>query len=92
MYDIRQKVIDLLKTPQLSNLATITLDGKPWTRYVMIKSDNESAFDSQAGLLDLSNTGNQITMFVLNFRTFCQALLIGGFNPDKDRIKPGPNH
>lgn len=40
MSDIKQKVIDMLRKPQLSNLATITLDGKPWTRYVMIKSDD----------------------------------------------------
>jgi general stress protein 26 len=40
MSDIKQKVINMLKTPQLSNLATITLDGKPWTRYVMIQSDD----------------------------------------------------
>ena len=41
MSDIRQKVIELLQTPQLSSLATITLDGKPWTRYVMIKADRD---------------------------------------------------
>ena len=39
--EIKQKIIELLKFPQLSNLATITLDGKPWTRYVMISSDSE---------------------------------------------------
>ncbi len=39
--DVRQNIIEMLRFPQLSNLATITLDGKPWTRYVMIKSDNE---------------------------------------------------
>ncbi|MDD4202179.1 MAG: pyridoxamine 5'-phosphate oxidase family protein [Candidatus Omnitrophica bacterium] len=40
MANIRQKVIDMLKFPQLSNLATITLDGKPWTRYVMIQAED----------------------------------------------------
>ncbi|HOO78722.1 MAG TPA: pyridoxamine 5'-phosphate oxidase family protein [bacterium] len=39
--EVQQKIIELLKVPQLSNLATVTLDGKPWTRYVMINSDNE---------------------------------------------------
>ncbi len=29
MSDVKRKVIDLLKTPQLSSLATVTLDGKP---------------------------------------------------------------
>jgi len=41
MPDIKQQVIELLKIPQLSSLATITLDGNPWTRYVMINSDND---------------------------------------------------
>jgi general stress protein 26 len=39
MSDVKRKVIDLLKTPQLSSLATMTLDGKPWARYVMISAD-----------------------------------------------------
>lgn len=37
--DIKQEVLDMLKIPQLSSLASMTLDGKPWTRYVMIQSD-----------------------------------------------------
>lgn len=41
MPDVKQQVIDMLKTPQLSSLATITLDGKPWTRYIMIRSDDD---------------------------------------------------
>ena len=39
MLEVQKTVIEMLKTPQLSSMATITLDGKPWTRYIMIKSD-----------------------------------------------------
>ncbi|MCP4650189.1 MAG: pyridoxamine 5'-phosphate oxidase family protein [PVC group bacterium] len=41
MSEIKQKVIEMLQLPQLSSMATITLDGKPWTRYIMIQSDND---------------------------------------------------
>ena len=37
--DIKQTVTDMLKIPQLASVATITLDFKPWTRYMMINSD-----------------------------------------------------
>lgn len=39
MSEIRRQVIEMLKVPQLSSVATITLDGKPWTRYMMIQAD-----------------------------------------------------
>jgi general stress protein 26 len=48
--DIRQEVIDLLRQPQLGSLATITLDGKPWTRYVMIHSDADFNVRSAIGV------------------------------------------
>jgi len=35
MSDLQRKIQDKMKTPQLSALATITEDGKPWVRYVM---------------------------------------------------------
>ena len=41
MTEVKQRVLDMLKTPQLANMATITLDGKPWTRYVMIQTDDD---------------------------------------------------
>lgn len=41
MSNVKDQVIQMLQTPQLTNLATITLDGKPWTRYVMITSDDQ---------------------------------------------------
>ena len=34
MSDLKKKIQDKMKTPQLSALATITEDGKPWVRYV----------------------------------------------------------
>jgi len=41
MKNIKEEVISILKVPQLANMATITLDGKPWTRYVMIQADDK---------------------------------------------------
>jgi len=41
MSEIKEKVIEMLKTPQLASMATITLDEKPWTRYIMIQSDDD---------------------------------------------------
>ena len=34
MSDLKKKIQDKMMTPQLSALATITEDGKPWVRYV----------------------------------------------------------
>lgn len=41
MPNVKDQVVQMLQTPQLANLATISLDGKPWTRYVMIASDGQ---------------------------------------------------
>lgn len=35
MSDLAEKIYEILKNPQLSGLATITEDGKPWVRYVL---------------------------------------------------------
>ena len=40
MSDVRAKVIEMLRVPQLAALATITTSGLPWTRYVMVQSDD----------------------------------------------------
>ena len=50
MKHVRQEVIQRLKIAQLSSLATITLDGKPWTRYVMIQSDDQFVLRSAIAL------------------------------------------
>jgi general stress protein 26 len=35
MSDLKERIYEILRKPQLSGLATITQDGKPWVRYVM---------------------------------------------------------
>jgi general stress protein 26 len=41
MSELRDKIAEGLGTLQLANLSTITEDGKPWTRYVMISGDEK---------------------------------------------------
>lgn len=41
MGELRTKITEGLKNLQLANLATITADGLPWTRYVMIAGDDD---------------------------------------------------
>ncbi len=48
--DLRNTIIEMLRIPQLGNMATITLDGKPWTRYVMLKSGNDLTIRSAIAL------------------------------------------
>jgi len=35
MSDLKSRILEILRQPQLAGLATITQDGKPWVRYVM---------------------------------------------------------
>ncbi len=35
MNDLKERISSILTQPQLSGLATVTEDGKPWVRYVM---------------------------------------------------------
>ena len=35
MSELESKIYEIIKNPQLSSLATITKDGKPWVRYVI---------------------------------------------------------
>ena len=35
MDELKEKILAVIKTPQLMSLATVTEDGKPWVRYVM---------------------------------------------------------
>ncbi len=35
MSDVKERILKILRQPQLAGLATITQDGKPWVRYVM---------------------------------------------------------
>jgi len=41
MSDITAKIKEVLNGPQLASLATITEDGKPWVRYVMVFADDD---------------------------------------------------
>ncbi len=41
MSELKTKITERLKKRQLANLATITADGSPWTRYVMIAGDDD---------------------------------------------------
>jgi len=36
MSDVKERILKILQQPQLAGLATITQDGKPWARYVMV--------------------------------------------------------
>lgn len=39
MDDLRQRILEVLKQLQLTSLATVTEEGKPWVRYVMAVAD-----------------------------------------------------
>lgn len=41
MSDLKQRIMDILSIPQLTSCATMTLEGKPWVRYVVTVSDEE---------------------------------------------------
>ena len=41
MSSTEERIKDIIKQPQLSALATVTSDGKPWVRYVMTLADDE---------------------------------------------------
>jgi general stress protein 26 len=39
--DLQERILNIFKQPQLAGLATITEEGKPWVRYVMIMSGED---------------------------------------------------
>ncbi|MBN2056361.1 pyridoxamine 5'-phosphate oxidase family protein [bacterium] len=41
MSDLRERIMDILKKPQLAVLATITDEGAPWCRYIMIATGDD---------------------------------------------------
>ena len=41
MSDLKERIGSILQQPQLTGLATITDDGKPWVRYVMTVADEK---------------------------------------------------
>lgn len=44
MSDVKQRIFELAKVPQLINLATITEEGKPWVRYMVGSADETLTF------------------------------------------------
>ncbi len=44
MSDLKQRIYDTARELQLTNVATITEDGKPWVRYVMAKAGEDLVF------------------------------------------------
>jgi len=44
MPDLKDRILDLFKTPCLSALATITTEGDPWVRYVMVEASDDLTF------------------------------------------------
>ncbi len=41
MADLKSRIFEILGKFQMSSLATITQDGKPWVRYVMTRADED---------------------------------------------------
>ena len=35
MADLKERILEIIRQPQLSGFATVTEEGKPWVRYVM---------------------------------------------------------
>lgn len=44
MSDLKERIFDAAKDLQLINFATITVDGRPWVRYVVGKADRDLVF------------------------------------------------
>jgi len=44
MPELKERILDIVKTPVLAGLATTTKDGKPWTRYVIVEASDDLTF------------------------------------------------
>lgn len=44
MPDLKDRILDMFKGPCLSGLATITKEGNPWVRYVLIEASDDMTF------------------------------------------------
>jgi general stress protein 26 len=44
MPNLKDRILDVFKGPCLSGLATMTKDGKPWVRYVMVEASEDMTF------------------------------------------------
>ena len=41
MNDLKEKILDKMKELTLASFATVTEEGKPWVRYVVVKTDED---------------------------------------------------
>lgn len=41
MPDLKQRIFEIISEPHLASIATLTLDNKPWVRYVVAVGDKE---------------------------------------------------
>ena len=41
MADLKDQIYEIISKPQLTGLATVTSEGKPWVRYVMALADKD---------------------------------------------------
>ena len=41
MSDLKEKILEKMKEHTLASFATVSEDGKPWTRYVVVKADDQ---------------------------------------------------
>lgn len=41
MADLKERILDIIRQPQLSGFATVTDEGKPWVRYVMAAAGDD---------------------------------------------------
>ena len=44
MTELKDRIMDVVKEPCLAGLSTITTDGKPWVRYVIIETSDDFTF------------------------------------------------
>jgi general stress protein 26 len=44
MPNLKDRILEIVKAPCLAGLATITQDGKPWVRYVMMEASDDLTF------------------------------------------------
>jgi general stress protein 26 len=44
MSNLKDRILDVVKGPTLAGLATVTEDGKPWVRYVMVEASDDLTF------------------------------------------------
>jgi general stress protein 26 len=44
MPDLRERILDVVREPRLAGFATLTMDGKPWVRYVRTEASDDLTF------------------------------------------------